>query len=141
VWKKSVTGRLLADIKADDREIDHFGVEVSNYIAAVLGTDDLSCGDWGLITAPRRRHKDRNFADLICKVISNRLNVPYYQDVLTARTSQRINADFSLKYDPPKHNLIVFDDFVTSGSTFSAIAQKLKPLNHVLLFVCGVNNH
>jgi hypothetical protein len=140
-WKRSPKGRTLAEIKSDNEEIQHFGEEVSNYLAEVLTTNDLSRGDWGLITSPRRRHKDRNFADLICKIIARRLNVPYYQDVVSCRNRQRVEAEFKLEYNPPNRNLIVFDDFVTSGSTFEAMDKVLRPHDHVLLYICGINNH
>ena len=53
---------------------------------------------------------------------------------------QRINAVFTLNLLPEEPNVIVFDDFVTTGSTLKAMKELLLPLGKNLLFVSGINN-
>lgn len=65
VWQKSLMGRTLTDIKSDPAEITHFAQAVSDFIVQILGPS-LSSGYWALCTSPKRRHKVRNFATLIC---------------------------------------------------------------------------
>ena len=64
LWKKSVYGRTLTDIKADPDMVDFFATNVAKLINQILG-NSLSSGDWCIVTSPKRRHKTRNFASLI----------------------------------------------------------------------------
>lgn len=139
LWQKSLMGPTLAEIKADDAEIRHFAVEMADFIRVVLGCS-LGSGGWALITSPKRRHKERNFATLICQAIAPSLGIPFCEDVAECRTKERINATFSLLQLPPEPNLIVFDDFVTTGSTLRAMENLLKPLGKNMVFFAGVNN-
>lgn len=139
IWQKSLKGRTLTDIKADPEEITHFAVAVSDFIRSVMG-DNLAAGDWAVITTPKRRHKVRNFASLICTEIHNLLQIPFVEDVALCRTKTRINAKFDLNILPEQHNFIVFDDFVTTGSTLRSMYNLLSPLKKNLLFVAGINN-
>lgn len=139
IWQKSLKGRTLTDIKTDPEEIPHFASAVSDFIRAVMG-DSLAVGDWAIITTPKRRHKVRNFASLICAEIHDILQIPFVEDVAFCRTKTRINAKFDLNILPEQHNLIVFDDFVTTGSTLRSMYNLLSPLNKNLLFVAGINN-
>lgn len=139
LWQKSVKGRTLTDIKADDAEIEHFAEAISQMIVELLG-NNLAHADWAIITTPKRRHKERNFASLICTAIHERLQIPFIEDVAICKSKERINAVFELNTLPEASNLIVFDDFVTTGSTLKSMNQLLKPLNKNLLFITGINN-
>jgi len=139
VWQKSLMGRTLTEIKSDPAEIPHFAEAVSDFIVQVLGPS-LSSGCWALCTSPKRRHKVRNFATLICMDIAGRLDIPFYEDVAFCHSRQRINAVFSLGTLPVEPNVIVFDDFVTTGSTLKAMKELLLPHGKNILFVSGINN-
>lgn len=139
VWQKSLMGRTLTDIKSDPAEIPHFAVAVSDFLVQVLGSS-LSEGNWCICTTPKRRHKVRNFATLISMDIAGRLKIPFYEDVAFCHSRQRINAVFTLGTLPKEPNVIVFDDFVTTGSTLKAMKELLLPLGKNLLFVSGINN-
>lgn len=139
VWQKSLMGRTLTDIKSDPAEIPHFVEAVSDFIVQVLGSS-LSEGNWCICTTPKRRHKVRNFATLISMDIAGRLKIPFYEDVAFCHSRQRINAVFTLGTQPKEPNVIVFDDFVTTGSTLKAMKELLLPLGKNLLFVSGINN-
>lgn len=139
VWQKSLMGRTLTDIKSDPAEIPHFAEAVSDFIVQVLGSS-LSDGHWCICTTPKRRHKVRNFATLISMDIAGKLKIPFYEDVAFCHSRQRINAVFTLGTLPKEPNVIVFDDFVTTGSTLKAMKELLLPLGKNLLFVSGINN-
>lgn len=139
LWQKSVKGRSLSDIKQDEAEIERFAGAAAQMITVMLG-DNLDHGDWAIITTPKRRHKVRNFAALICEKISQRLRIPFIDDVAVCKSNKRVNNAFELKIIPKETNLIVFDDFVTTGSTFKSMNLLLKPINKNLLFIAGINN-
>lgn len=139
LWQKSLMGRTLTDIKSDPAEIPHFADAVSDFILQLLGPS-VSNGTWCVCTSPKRRHKEHNFASLISDRIHTRLQIPFYEDVAICHTRQRINAVFTLNRLPEEPNVIVFDDFVTTGSTLRAMSDLLLPQGKTLLFVAGVNN-
>ncbi len=139
LWQKSLMGRTLTEIKSDPAEIPHFAAAVSDFIREFIG-QSLGSGLWCICTTPKRRHKERNFATLVSIEIARRLKIPFYEDVALCRSRQRVNAVFTLNVLPPEPNVIVFDDFVTTGSTLGAMQRLLAPLAKNILFVTGINN-
>jgi len=139
LWQKSTMGRTLSEIKSDPAEITHFAEAVSDFLVKLLGPS-LASGHWCICTSPKRRHKERNFATLICEAIQGRLQIPFYEDVALCQSRQRINAAFTLNVLPREPNVIVFDDFVTTGSTLKGMHELLLPYDKTLLFVAGINN-
>lgn len=139
LWQKSTMGRTLTEIKSDPAEIPHFADAVSDFLIEYLG-GSLSDGQWCICTSPKRRHKTQNFASLICERIHLRLRIPFYEDVALCRTRQRINAVFSLNLLPAEPNIIVFDDFVTTGSTLRGMHELLLKHGKNTLFIAGINN-
>lgn len=61
LWKKSLYGRTLTDIKSDPDMVDFFATNVAKLVGQILGCS-LANGDWCIVTSPKRRHKVRNFA-------------------------------------------------------------------------------
>ncbi|HBN63033.1 MULTISPECIES: hypothetical protein [Duncaniella] len=139
LWQKSLMGRTLSEIKSDPAEIPHFAEAVSDFLISYLGTA-ISAGHWCICTSPKRRHKEHNFATLICRQIGERLQIPFYEDVAICRSRQRINAVFTLNILPAEPNVIVFDDFVTTGSTLRGMHELLLAHGRNTLFVAGINN-
>ncbi len=139
LWQKSLMGRTLTEIKSDPAEIPHFADAVSDFLREFIGCS-MGDGGWCICTTPKRRHKERNFATLVSIEIANRLKIPFYEDVALCRSRQRVNAVFDLNVRPQEPNVIVFDDFVTTGSTLDAMHRMLGPLGKNLLFVAGINN-
>lgn len=139
VWRRSVKGPTLAEIKEDDEKIPIFANRVSSLIRSVLG-DNLGAGGFAIVTTPRRRHKERNFACLVAERIASILGIPYRPDVAIAHTKQRIGVDFEAGAIPRETNLIVFDDFVTTGSTLGAMYRLLAPMGKNCMFFVGVDN-
>ena len=140
LWKKSVYGRTLTDIKADPDMVEFFAVNVAKLVGQILGSS-LSLGDWAIVTSPKRRHKERNFASLISAQLATLLGVNFYEDLAECHSKHRVGAVFTLVKEPPtERNIIVFDDFVTTGATMLSMRDLLQPLGYNLVFFTGINN-
>ena len=140
LWKKSVYGRTLTDIKADPDMVEFFAVNVAKLVGQILGSS-LSLGDWAIVTSPKRRHKERNFASLVSARLADLLGIPFYEDIAECHSKHRVGAVFTFGAEPPKErNIIVFDDFVTTGATMISMKNLLEPLGYNLVFFTGINN-
>ena len=140
LWKKSVYGRTLTDIKADPEMVEKFAVGMNTLIRQILG-DSLASGDWCIVTSPKRRHKERNFASLISARLADLLGIRFYEDLAECHSKHRVGAVFTFGAEPPKeNNIIVFDDFVTTGATMISMRELLRPLGKNLVFFTGINN-
>ncbi len=138
-WQKSVYGRTLTEIKADDSMVIFFASTMTSFIKELIGTD-LTNGNWCIITTPKRRHLVKNFATRISEKIAAQLDIPFYEDVCSCHTRQRVNAVFSVNVVPKEQNVICFDDFVTTGQTLQAMKRALEPYKSNILFLSGINN-
>ena len=85
----------------------------------------LANGSWALVTTPMRRHKEHNFASRIAEGLAAELGIPFYFDCAHCRSKQRIGAVFDANNIPREGNVIVFDDFVTTGSTLQSMKNLL----------------
>ena len=132
-------GRTLEDIKSDPAEIRHFADAVSDFLMETLGSS-LDNGTWCVCTTPKRRHKVNNFATAIAAGIAEILRIPFYEDVAVCKNRQRVNPVFTLVNIPEEPNVILFDDFVTTGSTLAATAALLREKGKTLHIIAGINN-
>lgn len=140
LWKKSLYGRTLTDIKSDPDMVGKFAVGMNTLIRQILG-NSLATGDWCIVTSPKRRHKERNFASLISAQLATLLGVNFYEDLAECHSKHRVGAVFTLVKAPPtERNIIVFDDFVTTGATMLSMRDLLQPLGYNLVFFTGINN-
>lgn len=139
IWQKSILGRTLTDIKSDPDMVAFFADSICPVIRETVGYN-LSLGQWCVVTSPKRRHKEKNFATLISERLGQMLEIPFYEDVAFCHTKQRVNAVFELNVLPVEPNIIVFDDFVTTGQTLAGMKHLLQPLGKNLVFFTGVNN-
>lgn len=140
LWKKSLYGRTLTDIKSDPDMVEKFAEGMNTLIRQILG-HSLASGDWAIVTSPKRRHKVRNFASLISARLAELLGIPFYEDVAECHSKHRVGAIFTFGAQPPsERNIIVFDDFVTSGATMISMRELLVPLGKNLVFFTGINN-
>ena len=139
IWKKTLYGRLLTEIKEDDSMISYFAIHMAQTIKSVVG-EHLSSGGWCLVTAPKRRHLKRNFATLVSIQMAELLDIHFYEDIIECKNKQRMNAVFSLKVVPTEPNIIVFDDIVTTGSTLASIKAAFDGKSKNLMFFTGINN-
>ena len=120
IWKKSVYGRTLTDIKGDPDMVTFFADNITPVISETLGYH-LADGSWAVCTSPKRRHKEKNFATLISERIA-------------------VNAVFELNNLPKESNIIVFDDFVTTGMTLAGMKKLLTKYKKNVVFYSCINN-
>ena len=139
IWQKSIYGRTLTEIKADDDMVQFFADSIVPVIKEMLGYN-LPKGDWAVVTTPKRRHLTKNFATRISEVIARQLGIPFYEDVAFCHSKHRMNAVFTLNVLPKEANLIVFDDFVTTGQTLASMRRLLEQHGKNLMFFTGINN-
>ena len=140
LWKKSLYGRTLTDIKSDPDMVEKFAEGMNTLIRQILG-HSLASGDWCIVTSPKRRHKVRNFASLISVRLAELLGIPFYEDIAECHSKHRVGAVFTFGAEPPKEsNIIVFDDFVTTGATMISMRELLMPLQKNLVFFTAISN-
>lgn len=139
LWQKSLYGRTLTDIKGDDSMVAFFADSISPLIRDILG-EELNTGAWCIVTTPKRRHLVKNFATRISEMIASQLNIPFYEDVAFCHSKQRIGAVFTMNNLPKEPNCIVFDDFVTTGSTLKAMRNVLTEHHKNCVFFTCINN-
>ena len=139
IWQKTVYGRTLTDIKGDPDMVAFFAESICPVIKEMLGYP-LKDGNWCICTSPKRRHKVKNFATLISERLGQMLEIPFYEDVAFCHTKQRVNAVFELNVLPKEPNIIVYDDFVTTGQTLAAMKKLLHAQGKNLFFTTSVNN-
>ena len=68
------------------------------------------------------------------------MRIPFYEDVCSCRSKQRVNAVFEVNMVPKEQNIICYDDFVTTGSTLRAMKNALEPYKKNVIFFAGINN-
>ena len=140
LWKKSLYGQTLTDIKSDKSMVEFFAQGMNTLIRQILG-HSLATGDWCIVTSPKRRHKERNFASMISARLSELLNVPFIENLAESHSKHRVGAIFTFGAEPPKQrNIIVFDDFVTSGATMISMKNPLEPLGYNLVYFTRIDN-
>ena len=139
IWKKSIYGRTLTDIKGDPEMVSFFAENITPVISETLGYH-LSDGSWAVCTSPKRIHREKNFATLISERIAASLGIPFYEDVALCHSKQRVNAVFEANNIPRESNIIVFDDFVTTGQTLSAMKRLLVSLDKNSVYFSAINN-
>lgn len=144
LWKASVYGMALTDIKADPDMPNFFAENISDFIRRFfnisVSSDSSAFSSWCIITPPPRRHLQDNFAVRVASLLSHKLGIEFIPEVARANSRQRVNAVFDLLKIPQADNIICFDDIVTTGSTFQAMHRILSPLGKNILFVAGINN-
>jgi hypothetical protein len=139
LWQKSIFGRTLTEIKADDSMVQFFIDSLVPIINECVGYH-ISSGNWAIVTTPMRRHREHNFASRIAEGIGNTLRIPFYFDCAHCQSKQRVGALFLPNNIPAEPNVIVFDDFVTTGSTLLAMKNLLNELQKNTVFITGINN-
>ena len=139
IWQKSVFGKTLTEIKSDDGMIPYFIESLAPVIRECIGYH-ICDGSWAIVTTPMRRHKERNFATLVSEGLAKELGIPFYFDCAHCRSKQRVGAVFDPNNLPHEPNVIVFDDFVTTGSTLLAMKNLLQEHGKNPVFFAGINN-
>ena len=140
VWKKSLYGRTLKELKDDRSMVDVFANAIVPVIKGILG-QYLDPEQFAVICAPRRRHTVWNFGHESAAAVAKDLNLHFYPDSCTARSKMRVGAVFDPANVPPQKNLIIYDDIVTTGQTLSSMQNLFKDKFHKnCIFFANINN-
>ncbi len=133
-------GKSLEEIKGDAYNVRSFADNLSDYLDKVLG-ESLGKGGWCICTTPRRRHKDGfHFATEVCRTAASDLGIPFYEDVVTARTRGRLEPTFEMVKDPEMPNVILYDDILTTGITMRETRRLLMEAGHNVLVIAAIRN-
>lgn len=80
-----------------------------------------------------------NFASLISARLGSLLGISFYEDIAECHLKHRVGAVFTFGAKPPKErNIIVFDDFVTTGATMISMRELLNPSVKTSCFLPGL---
>ena len=112
---------------------------IAPLIRSVIGSF-LSPEDYAIVTTPKRRHKERNFATMIAEKLGKHLGLPFYDDCALAPNRHRVGTVFTANNIPLQRNIIVFDDFVTTGQTLVSMQNLLISHEKNCIFIAGINN-
>ena len=137
---KKGDGENIKALKENPNNVQMFADCLVDYVLKTLG-NNLSAGNWGLVTAPRRRHKqDFHFSTTICETAAAKLHIPFYADAITAKDRNRIEPTFRLEQDPHEVNVLWFDDVISTGSTARACRELLQAAGHNTFVVAAIRN-
>lgn len=132
-------GLTLNEIKQPEH-VMAFAHNLADYIIETLG-ENVKNGDWGLVTTPRRRHKEGfHFATEVCRAAAEELGIPFIEDIATAKDRDRIQPEFTMIKDPKEKNIIIYDDIITTGITLRETRKLLIAAGHVVYSVVAIKN-
>lgn len=133
----SPEGYLLYEIKSNFDNVPIFA-QMGQKLIYQMGISNLD--GYAIVAAPKRRHKERNFADCVCEELAKIMRIPYRANVFTALNNDRTHPKFSMEPIKEK-NVIFYDDILTTGSTMLCCYRMLKEHGtENVLNVIGINN-
>lgn len=139
MWRRSVLGRTLSEIKADKDMISFFADHITPFIADTVG-HNLAAGGFVLVTPPPRRHLQGDFAHSVGRRIADALGIAFAPGTFRIKARNRINAVFDVADMPTQPNVILFDDILTTGSTMQACMRAFQPFNKNIIYFAGISN-
>ena len=133
-------GKLISEIKKNPEMAELFAENLADYITRTIG-GRLSGGGWCLATTPRRRHKDGfHFSSEVCRKAAGILGIPFREEIAVALTRARVDPKFELVKDPEEHNVILYDDIMTTGMTMKKTRELLFEKGHAVWSVVSIRN-
>ncbi len=135
-FKTGTEGAPISEIKQPGN-VRLFAEKAAELIRATIGMRQT--GGWCIITTPKRRHREKNFASMVCDELARLLGIPFHDDVVEAKNRARIDPVFTLVKQVSEPNIIIYDDILTGGTTLYTTANLFPDRN--LLLVVGINNH
>ena len=133
-------GTPIDEIKKDPEMAALFAENLADYVKRTLG-GCLSGGSWCLATTPRRRHKDGfHFSSEVCRRASGILGIPFRDGIAVALSRGRVDPRFELAKNPGEHNVILYDDIMTTGMTMKKTRELLFEKGHAVWSVVSIRN-
>ena len=133
-------GKPINEIKEDKNNVPIFADNLCDYLDRTLGLN-IANGNWCILTTPPRRHKTGfHFSTEICRVTSEKLNLPFYEHAFEANNRRRIFPDFTMITTPKEDNVILYDDIITTGQTIRYCRNLLNDAVKVTFCVVGICN-
>lgn len=137
-FRRSELGPTLSEIKSDPDNAQRCAFAILSMLRhSFAGSLDDS---WGVVAPPPRRHLNENFAELLARIFAKLAGIDYLGRIAKVRGRARVNAVYDLIRIPERRNLIVIDDFCTSGSTMISMRNLLEPHCSLILFFAAVRN-
>lgn len=95
---------------------------------------------WAIITPPRRRtYNESHFSSAVCRLLSDSLGLPFWENAVQCVNRNRLNPEFHLLRPISERKVIIFDDIITTGSTLTATASLLSD-REMIVNLIGINN-
>lgn len=138
LFKTGKQGIPLEDIKVEEN-VDLFAGTAVEHIKNSLGSD---LETWCIVTTPRRRHKEGfHFATEVSRQISGELGICFYENAFESENTTRLNPIFNMLKDPAEHNVIIYDDVLTTGYTLQEVRRLLIESGHITYSIVSIDNH
>ncbi len=140
LYKSGKEGKPLKEIKVEENTW-MFADSALEYLRGALG-ENLSNGDWCILTTPRRRHMGEfHFATAVCQIMANALGIPFYPDALICMNHNRTHPIFELQVLPEQKNILLYDDILTTGCTVKASRDLLTEAGYTVYTLVSIDNH
>lgn len=139
LWRRSTQGMTLWEIKADPDMPQFIADGMTPFIRRVIA-HNLDPAQWVLLVPPARRHIEGNFAHRTARLIAAALGLDCHTDAAVPLNKRRIGYEVAPANLPPQPNVILFDDFVTTGSTIKAMHIMLTAAGKTVFSFAAVNN-
>ncbi len=134
------TGWRIEEIKSSPDMVPLFADNLCDYISHTFG-GNLSGGGWCICTTPRRRHPEGfHFATEISRRAADYLRIPFCDGAIVTHSRGRIDTDFELKHDPAEHNVILYDDIISTGTTIRDSRALLIEAGHTVFPIISIRN-
>ena len=135
-FRKTEKGVPISQCKQADM-VDFFAESAEALLHGIITIG--STDGWALVTTPRRRHKQWNLADEVCKRLAQRTGITYHPDIAEAKNRHRINPELRILKQVDEKNVVIYDDILTTGSTLQAMRELLEGKN--IVAIIGINNN
>ena len=140
LFKTGKEGQPLAEIKVKGN-IYMFADTALEHIRDSLG-ENLSGGNWCIVTTPRRRHGSGfHFATAICEIMAGALEIPFYKDAIVCLNHDRLHPRFEQRIYPVEKNVLLYDDILTTGCTMKATRDLLVEAGYTVSTLISIDNH
>ena len=133
-------GGDLTDLKTPEN-VESMSNAAWNAIKSALGDNLCKC-NWCIVTTPKRRHSTGfHFATEVCKNLSAKFEIPFYDGAMSCKNKHRIGAVFTIEQQFDEKNVILYDDIITTGETLRAAKQALIDIEKTVFIIVSVDNH